>query len=409
MNLSRLALAALFSLTAVTSAYAAEGAFDDKLLGDVGGLRTKLVNAGVDVSLDYQGDVWHVTSGGKKRITTYLDFIELRTNLDGEKLFGIKGNTVSVSLITTNGTTTNGSTVGSTQGMDNSEVASHSLRVYEAWVQQNFLDDRISVLVGLHDLNSEFAATSVSDNFLVPTFQIGQSFAQSGQNGPSVYPTTSVAGRVKVKPTDESYVSVAAYDGVPGRPNHTSGTAVHFGKQDGLLLVGEAGLTPKAADTDAEVNKLALGVWRYTEKQADLVSTNPERSQGLYALASTRLYHDKAAGRDVAAFVRGGVADDNTVQADYDIEAGVVANGWVPSRPDSEIGLGVSTMHNGDNYMNSVAGAADRNETIYELYYKDTVVSGVTIQPDLVYVVNPGTDQVTKNALVVGARVGVSF
>ena len=329
--------------------------------------------------------------------------------MDGEKLFGIKGNTVSVSVITTNGTTTNGSTVGSTQGIDNSEVASNSVRVYEAWMQQNFLDDRLSVLVGLHDLNSEFAATSVSDNFLVPTFQIGQSFAQSGVNGPSVYPTTSLAGRVKYKPTGESYVSVAAFDGVAGDPNRTSSSAVRFGKHDGLLLIGEVGFTPKAADTDDEVNKLALGGWRYTEKQPDLVSGNSERSQGLYALASGRIYHDKAAKRDISAFVRGGVADDATVQADYDLEAGLVADGWVPHRPDAQVGLGVSTMHNGDNYMNSVAGAADRNETIYELYYKDKVARGISIQPDVTYVVNPGTDQVTKDALVVGARLGVSF
>ena len=409
MNLRRLVYIAVVSLTTATSAYAAEGAFDDKLLGDVGGMRTKLSDVGVDVSLDYQGDVWNVASGGKKRMTTYLDFIELRTNLDGEKLLGIKGNSVSVSLITTDGPATNASTVGSTQGISNSEVGSNAVRVYEAWMQQNFLDDRVSVLVGLHDLNSEFYATPISDNFLVPTFQIGQSMAQSGVNGPSVYPTTSVAGRVKVKPTAETYVSVAAYDGVAGRPNHTSGTAVHFGKNDGLLWVGELGLTPKAADTDSEVNKLALGGWSYTEKQADLVTGNPERSQGAYALASARFYHDKATGRDLAAFLRGGIADDSTLQADYNIEAGLVANGWVPTRPDSEIGLGVSTMHNGDNFVNSVAGAADRNETIYELYYKDTVARGVSIQPDVLYVVNPGTDQVTRNAFVVGARLGVSF
>lgn len=408
MNLRSLAIASILGLAA-TTATAADAPYSDKLLGDLAGKRSALAAKGIDVSLDYQGDIWAVTSGGKKRITTYLDFIELRTTIDGEKLFGIKGNTVSVSLVDSNGTTTNASTVGSTQGMDNSEVAVNGVRLYEAWVQQNFLDGRLSLLVGLHDLNTEFASTPVSDNFLVPTFQIGQSFAQSGSNGPSVFPTTSLAGRVKFKPTDISYVSAAVYDGIPGAPQRTSGTAVHFGKKDGLLLVGEAGLTPKATDTDAEVNKLALGGWNYTSDQPDLATGEGKTQQGLYLLSSYRFYHDKTNGRDVAAFLRGGVAEGDTAQVDYDYEAGIVANGWVPSRPEAEIGLGVSVAHNGDTYKTSVAGAADSNEAIYELYYRDTIARGITIQPDLVYVVNPGTDQTTDNAFVIGARLGISF
>ncbi|MBX9726719.1 MAG: carbohydrate porin [Rickettsiales bacterium] len=155
--------------------------------------RDALADAGVEFSLTYDGDLAGVADGGLKRLVTYLDFIEFRTTFDNEKLFGLKGNTVSFSLIDSNGTTTNGSTVGSTQGTNNSEVGpgGNGVRLYEAWVQQNFLDDRVSVLLGVHDLNTEFVATTVSDNFITPTFQIGQTFAQSGENGPSVFPNTA--------------------------------------------------------------------------------------------------------------------------------------------------------------------------------------------------------------------------
>jgi porin len=429
MKFRPIALTMLASLMATSSAYALDNVqhsktpepapshatYDDKLLGDVGGARNKLANAGIEVSLDYQGDVWSVLDGGKKRRTTYLDFIELRTNLDGEKLFGIKGNTVSLSLIDSNGTTTNASTVGSTQGIDNSEVAVNGVRVYEAWMEQNFFDDHLSFLFGLHDLNTEFASTPVSDNFLTPTMQIGQSFAQSGANGPSVFPTTSLAGRVKVKPTDDSYVAVAAYDGIPGNPNRTTGDAVHFGKKDGLLLVGEAGFTPKATGSEAALNKLALGVWKYTSARDDLsdvdLNGDPVKrtAQGVYALSSARIYYDVKAERSLSAFLRGGVADGDTAQVDYDVEAGLVATGFVPSRPEGELGLGVSRAHNGDAYITSVAGVSERNETSFELYYRDVLCRGVTLQPDMQYVVNPGTDTVTDDAFIVGARLGVSF
>jgi porin len=103
------------------------------------------------------------------------------------------------------------------------------------------------------------------------------------------------------------------------------------------------------------------------------------------------------------------VADGDTTQVDWDYTAGIVANGWVPTRPEGEIGLGISQAHNGDRYMTAQAGAADRNEYSYELYYRDRMCKGVSLQPDAQFVVNPGTDNTTHDALVLGARLDVAF
>ena len=390
------------------------------MLTSMSAYRDQLADAGVEFSLTYDGDLASVADGGRKRLVTYLDFIEFRTTFDNEKLFGLKGNTVSFSLIDSNGTTTNGSTVGSTQGTNNSEVGpgGNGVRLYEAWVQQNFLDDRVSVLLGVHDLNTEFVATTVSDNFITPTFQIGQTFAQSGENGPSVFPNTALAARLKVKPTEDSYAAFAVYDGVAGAPATDKGTGIRLKKKDGVLLVGELAYVPPAADSDAELNKLAVGVWNYTSGLDDLNEVdsngNPAKSnsQGIYFLSSARIYHDKAAGRDVSAFARLGFADESTVQVDWDYSAGIVATGFVPTRPEGEFGLGVSGAHNGDAYVQSVVaagGATARNETIYELYYRDTLFEGVSLQPSVQYVTNPGTDTVTDDALIFGTRLSVSF
>lgn len=417
MKISRLIFFVVGAACSFHSAFAAPAIaepapFADQLSGDWGGARTKLENRGIAVSLDYTGDVWSVVDGGVKRRSSYLDLIELRTTIDGEKLYGIKGNTVSVSVIRSNGATTNGSHVGSTQGIDNDEVAVNGTRLFEAWMNQEFLDGRIAVLVGLHDLNSEFATTPVSDNFIKPTMQIGQSFAQSGSNGPSIFPTTSLAGRVKVKPTANSYVAAAVYDGVPGDTDHPRSNPIVFGDKDGLLLVGEAGYIWPTSQQE-EANKLALGVWHYTAPREDQATSgqlhNPE---GAYVVSSYEFYADKVKGRSVAAFWRGGVADGDVSQVSWDYTAGLVGRGWVPTRSKGEIGLGISVAHNADKYMTAqeAAGTAvDRNEMGYELYYRDTVARGVTLQPDVQYIVNPGTDRTTKDALVVGLRTAVSF
>ena len=382
--------------------------YDDKLLGDGGGARAKLVDAGIDVNLHYSGDVWDVLGGGTKRIATYLDYIELRTNLDGEKLFGIKGNTISVSLIDGNGTRTNGSTVGSIQGIDNNEVPSNGVRLYEAWVQQEFFDGRASLKVGIEDLNYDFDSTHISDNFLQPTMQLGQSLAGSGRNGPSTFPYDSLAARLKVKPTEETYIQAAAYDGVPGDPRTNSGDPIHLNRQDGLLLMGEVGFS-----RNDDMDRLAIGTWHYTRDLANLANPAVQsKAQGIYALSSYRFYQDAVKQRDLGAYWRGGAADGDTQQTNWDMQTGIVGHGWVSTRPQGEFGLGVALAHNGAAYLHAQEAAGTPSthmESVYELYYRDSVARGITLQPDLQYIVDPGTDPDIRNAWVTGLRLDVAF
>ncbi len=94
---------------------------------------------------------------------------------------------------------------------------------------------------------------------------------------------------------------------------------------------------------------------------------------------------------------------------EWDYEAGLVGHGWVPTRPDGELGIGLSQSHNGDKYMIASGAGTKRNEYSYELYYRDKVAPGVTLQPDVQYVVNPGTTSSVNDAMVLGLRVDVNF
>lgn len=345
--------------------------------------------------------------------------IDVKFELDGQKLFGIKGNKSLVYFINNNGSHPNASQVGSIQGIDNIEVGTDTAKLYELWTEQSFFGETLSVLIGLHDLNSEFMVNDMTANFIKPTFQVNQEFAQSGQNGPSIFPTTSLAGRVKYLPTEESYAMAAVFDGVPGNPSRPHGTHIDLRSRDGLLLIAEAGFTPKAADQgDSAPNKFALGAWMYTKKFDDLLDVDgngdpvKRRSEGAYLLSSYQFYHDKETRHDLGAFFRGGVGDGDSGQVDWFYATGIVGNGWMPTRPDSEIGLGFTQSHNGEKYMQSVIAAssnADRSEYGLDFYYRDTLCRGVNVQPSVQYIINPGTDTVTKNATIVGVRFDINF
>lgn len=158
-------------LCAALAATQSWAAYDDKLLGDMGGARSKLAEAGIEPSLDYSGEILRNT-GGIKDSGAYIGLATLGLALDGEKLFGIAGNSMNFSMLHTQGSHLNTNSIGSIQGISNLEVAKNGMRVFEAWVNQEFLDGRIAALVGLHDLNSEFSTTPLSDNFLKPVCKL---------------------------------------------------------------------------------------------------------------------------------------------------------------------------------------------------------------------------------------------
>ena len=99
--------------------------------------------------------------------------------------------------------------------------------------------DRLSILAGLYDLNSEFDVIENAGLFLNSSHGIGADFAQSGENGPSIFPSTSLTARLKIQPFKHFYIQAAALDGIPGNPDVDHGTHVHLGDGDGTLLTLE--------------------------------------------------------------------------------------------------------------------------------------------------------------------------
>ncbi len=382
--------------------------YADNVFGDWGGVKSTLADRGVELGASYLGDFWHVASGGNKTGSNYNDLLTVSATLDGEKLWGIAGSKAYVSAINNFGSHVNGSRLGSAEGIDNIEAGADTVKLYEAWVEQQWDEGKWAALFGYHDLNSEFALAPLSANFTKPTAQFGQSFAQSGVNGPSVFPTPGLALRLKYSPTPQSYVMAAAFEGTPGNPARPHGNHFDLTDREGALLIAEAGLTPAVAGEEESPNKFALGAWSYTKNQTDLASGNPQKQEGVYLLTSYAFYRDRAA-RTLGVFGNLGLADGDAAQVDWDYELGFVGKGWIPSRAEGEWGLLTTRAHNGDTWRDAQTGTANRAEYGFELYYRDTVCPGVTLQPDVHYVVNPGSDATAGNATIVGLRVGLDL
>jgi porin len=362
----------------------------------------------------YRADVLSNVSGGLKRGTRALGNLDATADFDLDRLAGWSGVSAGVHAIWSHGSKPNAHLVGSTQGIDNIEVEANTAKIFQAWIEKQWQDDRYSVRVGLYDLNSEFYVSHSSGIFLHPSPGIGSEMAQTGINGPSVFPTSSLALRLRVRPSDESYLQMALLDGVPGDPDDPRGTHIRFDKGDGTLRVVELGYIPSLAKNAEALGlfptgKYALGIWSYTSRFADLVDTDTvgdplmrKGNRGFYVLAE-RTLHVADSGGHVDAFARYGRANDDLNPLSGYTQLGLVFTGFIGSRPDDQFALSWTHAHTGSKYRMTEPDAG-RHETVFEATWRTPVNDWLVVQPNAQYVMHPGADSRLNNAAVLGVR-----
>lgn len=345
----------------------------------------------------YTGEVMSNASGGLKRGTRYLDNFDLVFEADLEALVGWNGAQVHIYGLYNNGHSIS-DLVGDTQAVSNIETGTSALRLHEAWVDQK-VGEHVSLRAGLYDLNSEFDALDAAGLFVSSPHGIGTDFAQSGQNGPSIFPSTSLAARLAVSPAEGWTVRAAVLDGVPGNPAHPGRTAVKLGHGDGALLVGEV-------EAPLGGGKLLLGHWRYTADFDRNDGNAPgDGNSGTYVRAEVPLI--ERSGRKVDAFARLGTASGRYNMFDRFASGGLKFSGWVPGREEDEFGIAFAAAFTSDSWR--AATGASSSEVAVEATYRAQVAPWLAVQPNIHYIHRPSADRAVADALVIGLRAEASF
>ena len=354
----------------------------------------------------YTADLAATVSGGLAKRGRVLDDLQVFGDLDLDKAVGWTGASAHVEVLNNSGATPNDD-AGTLQGVDNIEVARQRARLFEAWIEQGF-GDQASVRAGLYDLNSEFYSNESAGLLQAPAFGIGSELAATGPNGPSIFPSTALAVRVRWTPNAKVYVQAAALNANAGVLGDPGGIKTSF--DNGLLLIAEAGLTGRG--------KVAAGTWRYTDRQDDIRIVTPAgraagvTAQGAYVLLERRLSGGSdEAPRKTTVFARLGASDGDTTAFKGGWQAGVLVERVFESRPDSAFSVGVNQAFLSGKFRDNAFDAGQRltrSESAVEVTYSDKI-GPVTIQPDLQYVKNPGADGGVGHALVATLRIGVSF
>src|ERR1700751_3103109 len=255
----------------------------EHLLGDWGGVRSKLEERGITPRWVLITDVAGNPSGGHWQGATQASSTELSLFFDLDKIAGLKGGSVFTSFSQRWGNRLSTNYVGNVFS-EQQIYGFETFRVIDISYQQKLFDDRVELRLG------RFAAT---DDFLVSPYNYGfMSNAFCGNPfgilldapGMTAYTGTwAVLG--KVRPTKRTHVMAAIYNGDPTiRENKYHG--VNFSMKGPLFAMAEVGYQTNGLPGDGRrLGNYKLGGWYDDAKLSDFESGAEKRgSWGWYAL-----------------------------------------------------------------------------------------------------------------------------
>ncbi len=331
---------------------------------------------GITLEMLYVGEGVSNVSGGLKQDSTYLGTGDMAVTIDTEQAGWWQGGTWFIEVLVNHGTDPS-SFIGDIQTASNIADGNRT-RLQQFWYQHE-INDNISILLGLHDLNSEFNVTEYGSLFLNSSFGIGPDM--SGNVPTSLWPEAGYAVRLDVH-GEHLYVHAEVYDGDPA-------TRAVDAAKEGLMWIAEAGLLNHGS-------AYKMGVWQHT---ADKVAPDGEvysSDFGMYAVV------DQALNDDLGVFLQLGVVPSDRNEISQYLGFGVHIHGLISGRHDDIFGIGVARA--GFSSLNQSTYGLTPAETTVEITYDMAVTDYLNIHPAFQWIQHPSGDPALKAAHVAMLR-----
>ncbi len=379
-------------------------------------LRNILENKGLSLDMVFTGDFVTNHSGGLKKAgsgidtsISYLSNTDLIVELDTEKAGFWKGGTFHGHFFHHHGAEPSLNKIGDLQIVDNFE-SNKVTKVYEIWYEHSFdlYGTDLSLLIGQHDLNSEFNITEYGLLFIQSSFGFNNEISNNIQV--SHFPVAAPGIRIKWEPTENLYFMAEISDGDPGKNEDGLNLKLSSSKVN-FFESGYHFGDQKESRTMPGSYKLG---WWYHTADFDDVRDKDENNEpkehngnyGLYFIADQMLIPGEGKRGLGAFFQIGGVPDDRN-EVDFYVGGGLRYQGIIPTRENDILGLAVAHASISEDLRD--IEKRDRHETAVELTYRAKIFPWLAVQPGLQVVFNPGADSSLDNAVVSLLRVQINF
>ncbi len=403
------------------------------------GWRRALGERGVNFNLWYRTDVLANVSGGLRRGTVNQGMLEPAIAVDLERLAGLPGlRFFANGFVIHNTGRIRRDFVGGVNTIAAIEAVP-TARLSELWLEQSLFGGRAALRLGQLAADVEFFFADIQELFLQsdwPTIS-----ALNLPSGGPAYPLATPGALLRLEPTPRHRLQFALLNGNPAGPGLgdeqlRNRHGLNFRLRDPALLLAEARLAwNREDDAPNPAGAARLGGWwhlgRFDHQRiaadggllADPAHAGLARrmrgSWGLYAVAEQQLLRPPGgdAGSGLTAFGRISVSPDDRALIGFFFDAGLVASGMVPGRPADDLGISLMFARfsrgardfDADALRLGTRTAPPRDfEMNLELTYRAEVRPGLTVQPVVTHVWQPGGEP-GRRALVLGLRTALRF
>lgn len=386
---------------------------------------------GIEFFIDYYGVFQGNPIGGMTQDFAYSQYLPF--GFEWREPLGWRGGRLRASAVSGAGRDLS-KTIGNAFGVSQAWTE-NTLFLYEAYLVQKALDDRLEVLVGRIS-SAEFFAGLPAFNLLVTAglnsvpiaLKLNSPFTNSAE--------ASWAAGARWLPAEETYIMAGLFqaraDLDDSGPYH--GLDFGFGPIDGGFAVAEIGWTPNSKKFTAVQEDR-----RFTRNRTELPSdgsgmpgiyklgayfaNRPKNSYpggwggdpfGFYALGQQVLWEQtrgKPTGPHLSAF--GGATwspPTGVTEMPWAGFAGTAWQGPLPARPADHLYALGQIGNFSEPYARSV-GQSDAGsfESVLNVGYIIKITEELSVQPDIQYIIRPGGFGQSGNALVLGLQVAVEL
>lgn len=348
----------------------------------------------------YTGDFCANMAGGIKTGLNYLGMANLKVGFNTENAGLWKGGQFFINGAVTHGQSPSGSLTGDFQVVSNIDAGDH-IYLHELWYSQTF--GLFAVILGIQDLNAEFAASENGGMFLNSSFGIPPVISD---NIPApIFPLTAPGITVKFNLSEAITFSGAVYDGCPTAFElNAYNTKWHLNPEDGTLVLTE--IQWSIALQNLPCTYKAGYYYHSGLQEIDPETGNSaevfKNNYGFYWIADQAIWQKEGSDRGISIFAQLALSPASINTHHYYLGGGMNYTGFSSKQPADALGVAVASAGFNKSYR--------QNETTIEMYYKKQIGENLFIQPDLQYVINPaGTSETLNNALVGILRFGLNF
>jgi len=375
--------------------------------------------------LSYWGDFLANPVGGNSQRASWMQLLVTGGDLNLEKLVGLKGGSVVVSLTDAAGSNLS-IPVGNIFTISQAYVM-NTFALYDLYYRQVLLDGHLNLDVGRLSAGQYFAN--------MPSMGKVVSGAVNGNptslfvNAP-FHATASASWGVHAKlKNDIAYLEAGVFQASPriGNPAY-HGVDFSIGSGDGILVMAETGWTPTfGGEATASDGKKAV-----TAAQSDLKGSytfgayysnytfdtfqggTAHSAYGFYGMAQQMVWRSPLDPHHHGT-LWGGVTyspQQNLAQMPVMGFGGVVWQGLVPTRDYDDVLLSFYMGNFSSDYANARAAAGEGRpnlEAVIEASYIFQLTKRLQFQPDVQWIIQPGGTGDIPNALVIGFQVGLTF